>query len=568
VSEPELNIRDKRPEDQCVDEMTLLLYAERQLDREAAQGVSLHTQTCTRCLTLLRALDRESRLLTRSMLEQDEPLPARLAEFQAQVKRNMQWIWGVIFGLAVLGVYALYTGYIEPWERQFEQAGFGGSNLLSLVVFQGAFWKGWQSMFSLVEVFAVVTMVGFGLFAFRRFLRRGSAMAVLFTGLGLLVAMAPAASATEFRKGDSVTVKKDEVIKGDLFVTGKHVRIEGEVDGDVYAFAEQVDVTGRINGDLIGFVQTERITGVIDGNLRTAANNVTITGTVERSVLTWNQVFNLDSGGKIGRSLTAGGQTLTVDGKVDGDFLSFSESTSISGFIGGSVKGRGKSLSIGSGAEIDGKTVFYGEQPPSVASDAKLGSSPEFTKAEHHAHERDAGYYVWRIIWTGAVILFGLVLAGVMPKFAKETVESGGHLGASFGLGVLVFFGVLFASILACVTIVGLLVGLSSLMLWFVMLFAAEIVVGGIVGQWIMGQAEEFWPFFLRVVVGVVAVRIVTSIPFIGFWAGLIATIWGMGAISLAIYRRLQPTLAPNIPSMPLPPLNSPLPPHTTVGGI
>ena len=402
-----------------MDEMTLLLYAERQLDREAAQGVSLHTQTCTRCLTLLRALDRESRLLTRSMLEQDEPLPARLAEFQAQVKRNMQWIWGVIFGLAVLGVYALYTGYIEPWERQFEQAGFGGSNLLSLVVFQGAFWKGWQSMFSLVEVFAVVTMVGFGLFAFRRFLRRGSAMAVLFSGLGLLVAMAPAASATEFRKGDSVTVKKDEVIKGDLFVTGKHVRIEGEVDGDVYAFAEQVDVTGHINGDLIGFVQTERISGVIDGNLRTAANNVTITGTVERSVLTWNQVFNLDSGGKIGRSLTAGGQTLTVDGKVDGDFLSFSESTSISGFIGGSVKGRGKSLSIGSGAEIDGKTVFYGEQPPSVASDAKLGSSPEFTKAEHHAHERDAGYYVWRIIWTGAVILFGLVLAGADAEICQ-----------------------------------------------------------------------------------------------------------------------------------------------------
>jgi cytoskeletal protein CcmA (bactofilin family) len=567
VSEPELN-RDKRPEDQCVDEMTLLLYAERQLDREAAQGVSLHTQTCTRCLTLLRALDRESRLLTRSMLEQDEALPARLAEFHAQVKRNMQWIWGVIFGLAVLGVYALYTGYIEPWERQFEQAGFGGSNLLSLVVFQGAFWKGWQSMFSLFEVVAVVTMVGFGLFAFRRYLRRGSAMAVLFSGLGLLVAMAPAASATEFRKGDSVTIKKDEVIKGDLFVTGKHIRIEGEVDGDVYAFAEQVDVTGRINGDLIGFVQTERISGVIDGNLRTAANNVTVTGTVERSVLTWNQVFELASSGKIGRSLTAGGQTLTVDGKVGGDFLSFSESTSISGFVGGSVKGRGKSLSIGSGAQIDGKTVFTGEEEPNVSSDAKLASAPEFTKAEHHAHERDAGYYIWRIIWTGAVILFGLVLAGVMPRFAKETVESAGHLGASFGLGVLVFFGVFIASFIACLTIVGLLVGLSSLMLWFVMLFAAEVVVGGIVGQWILGREEEFWPFFLRVLVGVIAVRIVTSVPFIGFWAGLAVAIWGMGAISLALYRRLQPTMAPNIPSVPLPPLNSPLPPHTTVGGI
>src|SRR5260370_21941249 len=172
--------------------MALLLDVERQLEREAAQGVALPTQTCARCLTLLRALDRESRLLTRSMLEQDEPLPARLAEFQEKVKRNMQWIWGVVFGLAIMGVYALYTGYIEPWERQFEQAGFGSTNLLNLVVFQGAFWKGWQSMFSLFEVLALMCMAGFGSFAFRRFFRRCSALAGLLTGFcGLLAGAHP-----------------------------------------------------------------------------------------------------------------------------------------------------------------------------------------------------------------------------------------------------------------------------------------------------------------------------------------------------------------------------------------
>src|SRR5262249_22180366 len=272
----ELEMKLEQPDDPCLDEMTLLLYAERQLDREAAQRVSLHTQTCTRCLTLLRALDRESRLLTRSMLEQDEPLPARLAEFHARVKRNMQWIWGVVFGLAVLGVYAFYSTYIEPWEHQFEQAGFGGSSVLSMVMFQGAFWKGWQSMFTFVEVLAVMVMAGFGLFAFRRYLRRGSAMAVVFSSLGLLLATGTPATATEFRKGDTITIKKDEVIKGDLFVTGEHVRIEGQVDGDVYAFAQQLDVTGHINGDLIGFVQSERISGAIDGNIRTMTNNLTI----------------------------------------------------------------------------------------------------------------------------------------------------------------------------------------------------------------------------------------------------------------------------------------------------
>jgi cytoskeletal protein CcmA (bactofilin family) len=567
VSEPDMS-KDKDPNQTHVDEMTLLLYVERQLDREAAQGVSLHTQTCTRCLTLLRALDRESRLLTRSMLEQDEPLPARLAEFHEKVKRNMQWIWGVVFGLAVLGVYAFYTEYVASLQRNFEDAGFGSTNLLNLVVFQGAFWKGWQSMFSLFEVLAVMSMAGFGLFAFRRYLRRGSAMAVLFIGFSVLMAVATPASATEFRKGEAVNVKKGEVIKGDLFATGEHIRIDGEVDGDVYAFSNQVDVTGHINGDLICFAKGVRVSGIVDGNLRAGANNVTITGTVERNVTVWNEAFNLDSSGKIGRSLTAGGETLTLDGKIGRDFLGFAESTTISGFIGGSVREQGNSLSIASGAQIDGKTSFKGHKEPSVASDAKLASPLEFTKIERKQEARGGGYYLWRVIWTGTFILFGLVLASLMPKFATETVDSAGQIGASFGLGVLVFFGVFIASIIACFTIVGMLVGISSLMLWLVMLFAAEVVVGGIVGQWIMGRDDDFWPFFLRVVVGIAAVRVITSLPFVGFWAGLAVAVWGMGAISLAMYRRLQPKLAPNIPPAPMPPLSTPLPPNTTVGGL
>src|SRR3979490_3603779 len=110
--------------------MTCLLYIEREVDRAREQEVSTHTQECAACRTLARALDRESRLLTRAMLEEEETLPARLAQFQERARRSMQWIWTVAFGLAATGVYALYTQYIQPWQAQLEQAGFGGSHLL------------------------------------------------------------------------------------------------------------------------------------------------------------------------------------------------------------------------------------------------------------------------------------------------------------------------------------------------------------------------------------------------------------------------------------------------------
>src|SRR5438552_10600536 len=138
----------------------------------------------------------------------------------------MQWIWGVIFGLAATGVYALYTTYIQPWQHQLEQAGFGGSNLLGLLIFQGAMWKGWQSMMTLLEVLAMVTLAGLGAMLFRRRIRRGSALALVFAGFCTVLAMPTGASATEIRKADSVTIAKDETIKGDTYLTGARVRVD------------------------------------------------------------------------------------------------------------------------------------------------------------------------------------------------------------------------------------------------------------------------------------------------------------------------------------------------------
>src|SRR5205807_2505356 len=160
---------------------------------------------------------------------------ARLAHFHERARRSMQWIWTVAFGLAATGVYALYSTYIEPWQTQLEAAGFGGSNLLSLLIFQGAFWKGWQPMVTLLEVLALVTVAGLALAFFRKRVRRGSALALVLTGFCASVLLQPtSAMASETRHGESVGVAQDEVIKGDIFLFGEGVRVDGTVEGDVF----------------------------------------------------------------------------------------------------------------------------------------------------------------------------------------------------------------------------------------------------------------------------------------------------------------------------------------------
>jgi len=555
---------------QHLNEMTCLLYLEGQLDRARAQDVSKHIEECSTCRTLLRALERESRLLTRVMLEEEEALPSRLADFNKGARRPWQWIWSVTFGLAATGVYALYAGYLEPWQQELNQAGFGGSSLLSLLLFQGAFWKGWDSMITLLEAVALLTLAGLVLAFFRRRMRRGGSVfaMVLSTLLAVVVgALPPGVSASEIRKGERPEVGKEETVKGDLFIMGEHPRVAGVVDGDVFVFGHAVEINGHVTGDVIGFAQTLSVNGQVDGNVRAFTNTLTIRGDVRKNVLTFDETMNVESVGRLGGSLTAFLATLNLDGNLGKDMLIFAKHPIIAGKVGGAIKAKGERLTITSTAEVAGPIWFEGHFPPDVSQQAKLASPPEYHEWQHKPGYLRAHYYVWQLIWAAAFVLFGLVLFALMPRFSQEAVNTADRYGASFGLGLLVFFAVPIAAIIACVTVVGLFLGVSAALTWYASLYYAQVVVGGLVGQWLMGRARELWPLIGRMVVGVVIVRLSTTIPVVGGWVKFAVVLWGLGAISLALYQRYQPTMAAGMPVAPGGPV-TPLPPNTRIGGV
>ncbi len=550
--------------DEHLDEMTCLLYVEGQLERKRGQEVSAHTQDCLPCRTLLHALERESRLLTRAMLEEDEPLPSRLAAFQQSARKSMQWVWGLVFGLAATGVYALYTGYVEPVQQRFEQAGFGGSSLLNLMIFQGAFWKGWQSMFTLLEVLAFMAIAASAAMFLRRRSRRGSAFAMIVAGICAAATLPSAALASsQFRNGDTVELEKGETYKGDAFLSGHHVKVEGTVDGDLYVFCQNADIEGHVTGDVIAFAQVVRVTGQVDGNIRSFTNTTLISGTVAKNILSFSEAITVDSSGKVGGSLTTFVNTLSLDGLVGRDVLAFLNDGNVSGTIGGGIHAQGNLIRFHSGAKVEGPVIFKGEHAPEVDSGAMLAGPPEFTKTEHHTKYEDSGFYIWRVFWAAAVVLFGLVLFLLMPTFARDSVDSAQRYGAAFGLGVLVMFAVPIAALIACITVVGSLIGISTLIVWLATLFCAQIVVGALVGQWLMGHTRETWQLVGRMVVGVILLNVVEMIPHLGGWVHFAVIIWGMGAISLALYRRFAPGAGAAVHATPYTP---PLPPNTTIG--
>jgi cytoskeletal protein CcmA (bactofilin family) len=543
--------------------MTCMMYLERQLERARALEVSSHTQSCNQCRTLLRVIERESRLLTRAMLEEEEPLPVRIAHFQERVKRSMQWIWMVVFGLAATAVYAMYTGYVEPWEQRLEQAGFGGTSLMSMLIFQGTFWKGWQSMVSLVEVLALLTLGAFGLLVARKRLRRGSALALMLTSFCLAFALPQAALATEFKSGPSVQVSKDETIKGDVYFTGQELSVDGTIDGDLYVWGQEAAIRGHVTGDVFLFVQSARVEGQVDGSVRGFCNNITVSGTIDRSLMTWAQVVHVDSRGTVGKSLTAFSQTLGIDGKIGRDLLIRNQSTRIAGTIGGNIDEKSETLTIDDSAVIDGTIHYTGEKEPNVSKKAKLASEVQYSHSVKHREQFGKSTVFWALFLAGAFVVFGLVLFLVMPSFSREAVQAAESYGASMGLGVLVLFAVPIASLIACITVVGLFVGCSTFALWLIAFYAAQPVVGGVLGQWILGKTTDSWGRIGRMALGVLLIRAVTLLPH-GGWLKLLVILWGIGAISLALYRRFQPPAPVQAPYVPP---TAPVTPLTPAGG-
>jgi hypothetical protein len=93
---------------------------------------------------------------------------------------------------------------------------------------------------------------------------------------------------------------------------------------------------------------------------------------------------------------------------------------------------------------------------------------------------------------------------------------------------------------------VGLGVGIVSILLWIIAIYAAQIFVGAWIGEKILGAKVGVGAATARLALGLAIIHAVqmVPIPFERPLIGLVVTAWGLGALSLAIYKNVRPQLA------------------------
>jgi hypothetical protein len=521
------------------DEMACLLYLEGQLDPARSRELAAHIAECAPCRDLLHALQHETILLSSALTEDNESMPARLAS--EQVRSLPSWVWTLAFGAFAAGAYWFWTDGIGPWFDQLSNAGFGGTDVFSMILFSGAFWEGWSDMIDAMQIGALILVAVVAIGWIRRRLRRSVAIAVVMSALLFALALPPQAAAADVRRAQSISVPAGETVHNDLIATGGSVRIEGTVEGDVIAFTRDLAVTGHVTGDVIAFAEEAVIDGIVDGNVRVFSRGAVLQGTVGKNVSAFGRSVDLISKANIGGGMIVLAGEMDLDGKIQRDLLGLVGRSNLDGLIGGQAWVHGGSLMVESTAEIRGPATFEGPQQPVIEAGAKLASPirTEITQDVRRTRRSTARVAIRAIVSYGAALAVGILLLVIFPGFFSATLHEAGKIGLPIGIGALGLITGAFLLVLGILLlIVGIAAGVAGVMAYAPILYVAQVFVGTWLGNRVMGQPPAVTSAVVgRMAVGLLILRVAGLIPFLGGLVWLAVLLWGTGAVLLGFYR-------------------------------
>jgi hypothetical protein len=221
----------------------------------------------------------------------------------------------------------------------------------------------------------------------------------------------------------------------------------------------------------------------------------------------------------------------TIEGTVREDLFVLNGDTEVAGTVNGDVVVFNGDVTVRSGAEIGGDLVT--QTAPTVEEGATIrGSRSNVATKFDYDMGGFAGRFVWWLGYTVSVLILGLLLLAFAPRLDEAVVETmRQRLGSSIGWGIGLFFLLPIASVLLLVTVVGIPLGLFVLFALALIYTIGYTVATHAVGRLVMRSSSRYVAFL----VGLVILRALALIPIVGGLLWLVASVWGLGLLAVAI---------------------------------
>jgi hypothetical protein len=225
-----------------------------------------------------------------------------------------------------------------------------------------------------------------------------------------------------------------------------------------------------------------------------------------------------------------------IDGRASGDVVSVSGPVRVTGRVDGDLIAVSDRASLGSAARVGGD-LRYGDERPVLAP----GASVDGTVSNEDWADAANGWgwvsvFAWWLAVSVSTLIVGALLVWLAPGAlyaAERAVRE--HLGATiaWGVGIAIFVPLL--AILALVTLVGIPFGVALLLAAIPVLLVAYVTSAWMVGRRVLrSRSTSPW---LALLAGWGILRVLALIPVVGALVGLAATVVGLGALAVALWR-------------------------------
>ncbi|HEY4844386.1 MAG TPA: hypothetical protein VII89_01705 [Candidatus Dormibacteraeota bacterium] len=351
------------------------------------------------------------------------------------------------------------------------------------------------------------------------------------------------AAAADLRQGNDVTVGPSETVNDDIYAGAGTISIQGTVNGNVIAGGGTITVSGNVTRDLIVGGGTINVTGRVGGSIIAGGGNLTLNGQVAQDIVVTGGMIDIGSGGSIGRDLVIAGGTATVAAPVTRRVQMSAGSLTLRSHVGGDVHGNVDRLKL-DGAQIAGNLDYTSNNQVEMVNGAQVTGTVTRHTPTDQSRNVGGGFVGWLRALIGIVAL-GLLLILLLPGVGTRAIDVlRAEPWASLGIGAAIL--VITPIVALIVFIIGIFIGGWWLGLLLIPLWILALAVGYVVSGFLLGRlifARLGWGRYhdiLALLAGLFVLAVVGIIPVLGWLVGLVALVFGTGALALAVSRRAR----------------------------
>lgn len=315
---------------------------------------------------------------------------------------------------------------------------------------------------------------------------------------------------------------------------GNSVRHEGDYNSTRFVAGNEVIDTANVDG--ISFVAGNQVK--LNGKATYgfyAGNEVIINENIEKDLFAAGNHISIGSDAIIGRDVYIAGNIVMISANLPRDLKVGATTIDLTDItISGDAYVMADEILLNENTKIEGKLTYSEDSIVKGIESAKIGSV-EKIKSSDIAYTYTIKDRIIDFIGSAiAASIVILVLFYLIPK-AKNDIENYelkfDNIAKTSGIGFLVLIGVPIISIIAMITGVLLPLSFITIAIYVISIYLSFILSGYVVGNAITTKFMNTKNVFISIVIGVVLVKLLFLVPYIGGYIKFIALIFGLGLI-------------------------------------